>query len=67
MTLFDQVVEHFGGTQMALAKALGVTHSAISQWEGVIPESRAFEIEVLSAGKFKASSIITEALRKRAA
>lgn len=61
MSLYEEVVEHFGGTQNALAKALGLkTHSGISQWNGVIPKSRAFQIEVLSDGKFKASQIVRE-------
>ena len=57
MTTFDDVVEHFGGTHQSLADALGITREAVTMWGGVIPESRAFQIEVLSEGKFKAAEL----------
>lgn len=57
MTTFDEVLDHFGGTHEALANALGITREAVTMWKGEIPEARAFQIEVLSAGKFKADEL----------
>lgn len=52
MHSFQEIVEYFGGVT-AMAKALDVTTQAISQWDREIPESRAYQIEVLSKGKFR--------------
>lgn len=53
------VVEHFG-SQSELAKALGVSRSAVTQWceIGAFPPQRCFEIEKVSNGKFKARDLI---------
>lgn len=37
-------VDHFG-SKTALAKALGITKSAVSFWGEVVPEGRAYQIE----------------------
>lgn len=49
------LVKHFT-TQAALAKAVGVTPSAISQWvrRGTIPAEHAITIERVTDGKFRA-------------
>ena len=57
MATFEDVVEHFGGTHQSLADALGISREAVTMWGGAIPESRAFQIEVLSEGKFKATEL----------
>jgi DNA-binding transcriptional regulator YdaS (Cro superfamily) len=56
MHSFQEVIEHFGGIT-ALARRLGVTSQAISQWKGEIPEPRGYQIEVLSKGRFKADRL----------
>lgn len=43
-------------TRMALAKALGIERSAISQWDKV-PPRRAMEIEALTGGRIKAKTL----------
>jgi hypothetical protein len=58
MVTFEQVVDHFGGTHESLAKALGISREAVTMWRGQIPESRAFQIEVVSGGKFKAADLL---------
>lgn len=47
-----EVITHFG-SQRAIAKALGLSESAISQWKEVIPEKDAFKIEKMTAGALR--------------
>ncbi|CAH3441023.1 Cro/CI family transcriptional regulator [Phytobacter diazotrophicus] len=47
--LKKDVVQHFG-SQRAIAKALGLSESAVSQWRDVIPEKDAFKIEKMTSG-----------------
>jgi DNA-binding transcriptional regulator YdaS (Cro superfamily) len=54
---FLELVDHFG-SRTALAKALGVSKSAISEWKGVVPKTRAWQIEVVTDGRFRAAQII---------
>ncbi|WP_429054247.1 Cro/CI family transcriptional regulator [Aeromonas veronii] len=49
------VLEHFG-TVTATAKALGISHVAVSKWDNTITKGRAYQIEVLTGGKLKADS-----------
>jgi DNA-binding transcriptional regulator YdaS (Cro superfamily) len=50
-----ELIRHFE-TQSALAKAMGVSPSAISQWirRNSIPAEHAIAIERVTEGKFKA-------------
>ena len=45
----------WAGSQRKLAEICDVTESAVSQWadRGLIPEMRAYQLEVLSAGVLK--------------
>ena len=45
-------VEYYGSAT-ALARALGVTDGAVSQWEAV-PILRQYQLEVLTQGKLRA-------------
>lgn len=45
----------FFGNASSLAKALGISESAISQWGKSVPQGRAYQIEVLTDGALKAS------------
>jgi DNA-binding transcriptional regulator YdaS (Cro superfamily) len=45
-------VKYFGGVSK-LAAALGILHSAVSQWGEDIPQRRAFEIERITEGALK--------------
>tara|TARA_R110002033_G_scaffold102085_2_gene150058 strand:- start:17 stop:202 length:186 start_codon:yes stop_codon:yes gene_type:complete len=42
------------GSKSQLAKNLGLTKSAVSQWPDDVPELRAYQIERLTKGKLKA-------------
>lgn len=50
------LMEHFGGTATAMAKALGVTVQACVVWleKGYLPANRAIQVERMTKGKFKA-------------
>jgi len=49
------VVTFFGGVDKT-AKALGITHVAVSKWGETIPQGRAYQIEVLTGGALKADA-----------
>jgi predicted transcriptional regulator len=48
----SDVAAHFRGKKN-LAKALGISPSAVSMWGETVPESRQYQIQVLTKGKFK--------------
>ena len=50
---YQDAITHFGGTQVALAKALGITQPTVSSWKGAIPAPYQFQIEVLSDRKLR--------------
>lgn len=51
----EDAIKHFRSA-INLARALGIRHSAVSQWGDLVPEGRAFEIEVITGGALKAQS-----------
>lgn len=57
----NDAIEWAGG-KLALAKALGVTHAAVSQWlrEGGLPPARAIELERLTEGGLRAVNLVAE-------
>jgi len=57
-----EVLNYFGGVS-GLANALQIDRHAIYQWKK-IPLGRAYQIEVLSNGKFKASQLINHNTHK---
>ena len=59
--MFQQVVDHFG-SQSELARAMGVSRSAVCQWKvlGAIPPKHSKQIDVLTNGKFKAIDLVLE-------
>lgn len=58
-------MDHFGGTHEALAAQLGVVREAVTMWGGVIPESHAYKIQVLSKGKFKVAEMPVKYRKRR--
>lgn len=51
----EQVLKHFDAKPHELAKKMGVSRGAISQWKSAgIPEGRQWQIEALTKGKLKA-------------
>jgi len=51
---YHEALAHFGGTQVALAAALGIKQPTVSCWGGDIPMSYQYQIEVMTKGKLKA-------------
>ena len=49
----QDVIRHFGGSQVKVAEALGITKSAVSQWDEVIPEGVAYKVQVMTAGMLR--------------
>ncbi len=49
-----QDVADLFGSKKKLADALGIRPSAVTMWGETVPESRQYQIQVLSRGKFKA-------------
>ncbi len=48
----DDLIRHFG-TGVAVAEALGVTKSAVSQWDDIIPEGMAYKAQVVTGGMLR--------------
>lgn len=59
MDQVDVVASYFGG-KANLARALGVTLTAVSKWKTYFPKGRAYQIEVLTDGKFKANNLTNQ-------
>ena len=45
----------FFGSKKKIAEALLINPSAVTQWGEYVPESRQYQIQVLTKGKLKAS------------
>lgn len=50
-----EVAAYFG-SKSKLAEALNISPSAVTMWGETVPESRQFQLQVLTHGQFKASS-----------
>lgn len=44
------VLAHFGCSQIAVARALNITKSAVSQWPDLIPLKSALRLQALTGG-----------------
>ncbi|MBS0289775.1 MAG: helix-turn-helix domain-containing protein [Proteobacteria bacterium] len=63
MDCVKEVTLYFGG-KANLARALGVTLTAVSKWKDYFPKGRAYQIEVLTEGKFKADQLTYQPRRR---
>ena len=61
--LKDDVIKHFGSSAQ-IAKALGISHAAVSRWNDTIPKGRAYQIEVMTGGALKAGAQSTSLPRQ---
>lgn len=62
MTL-EQAREYFGN-YARLAKALDINRSAITQWDGKIPEARQLDLHKITKGALKADAPILAKYRE---
>ncbi len=46
-------VAEFFGSKKKLAEALGIQPSAVTMWGELVPQSRQYQIQVLSKGRFQ--------------
>lgn len=53
-------VANFFGSKKKLAEALGIQPSAVTMWGETVPESRQYQIQVLSKGRFRADRKISQ-------
>lgn len=51
--MYKSDVITFFKSKSALAKALGITPGAISQWKEIIPEKQAYRLRDLTKGELK--------------
>lgn len=49
----DDAIQHFGGKKIELARALGLSPSAITQWGDTVPELRQYQLERITGGALK--------------
>lgn len=49
----DDAIRFFGSSAK-LARALGISRQAVSKWEDEVPESRRYQLHVLTGGALKA-------------
>lgn len=50
---YTDVLSHYG-TQVAIAKALGITQSTVSSWGGIVPAKYQYQLEVITEGAMRA-------------
>lgn len=60
----SDVLSYFSGVA-ATAKALGISHVAVSKWGDTIPQGRAYQIEVLTGGALKADTAAPSAQQRQ--
>jgi DNA-binding transcriptional regulator YdaS (Cro superfamily) len=49
----EDAIQHFGSAA-ALARTLGISRQSVHDWGDVVPEGRAYQIEILTDGALKA-------------
>ncbi|MFC3875569.1 Cro/CI family transcriptional regulator [Neisseria musculi] len=53
----------FYGTKIAVARALGISPSAVTQWQEMVPEKQAYRIQILTGGKLKMNPRLYQTVR----
>lgn len=48
----SKAIEYFG-SQVNLAKGLGITKSSVSQWSDLVPEKQALKLDRITGGQLK--------------
>lgn len=61
------VKAHFGGTDTSVAKALGITRSAVWQWGEIVPERIAYKVQIITGGVLRVDPSVYEKRTENAA
>lgn len=64
--LKDAVLAHFDNSPVAVARAIGLTRSAVNQWNRVIPLDKALRIQAATGGALKVDLSLYEGTVERA-
>jgi hypothetical protein len=59
--LKSDVIRYFGGTQVAVARALGIGKQAVNKWPDLVPRPWAAELHVRSNGALHFDPLIYQA------
>lgn len=57
------VKRHFGSLE-AIAQALGITKSAVSQWPERVPQGAAYKLQFITSGKLRVNPALYERKRR---
>ena len=58
--LKETAIKHFGSAA-AVAKAIGRTPSAVTEWPDIVPEGMAYKIQVITGGLLRADPALYKA------
>lgn len=47
------VISHFEGSPIAVARALGITRSAVNQWRDLVPLKMALRLQAITEGELR--------------
>ncbi|MCL7941193.1 Cro/CI family transcriptional regulator [Halomonas sp. ATCH28] len=53
----QDAIEYYGGKKIDLAKALGISPSAVTMWGDKVPLLRQYQLERLTKGRLKADPV----------
>ena len=62
----ETVIAHFDGNASAVARVLGISPQAVTDWPDIIPEGRAYQLQVITAGKLAVDPSVYEKRRTAA-
>lgn len=58
--LKSEVIEHFDGSPVAVARALGITRSAVNQWPKIVPLKSALRLQDITRGALRVNMRVYE-------
>ncbi|MTI12059.1 Cro/CI family transcriptional regulator [Sansalvadorimonas verongulae] len=65
MNTYQKLLKRFDGNKSRVAKALGISQPAVTQWKGVIPRSQADRVDELTGGEISIAEIVRDHRRAR--
>lgn len=58
--LKSAVIAHYEGSPIKVARALGITRSAVNQWPDIVPLKSALRLQALNPGKLTVDMSVYE-------